>query len=123
MRHRETFRGPLDGIPAVPDVHLVSGLRNFAREAVSVVGASRAFVDGDLRIRTERPRTIDLVGSPARSDDPIRRFPVFDPFFDCTNRIEGRRALASEAMTLALSWRRGFAGAKNGDRVANSFEA
>src|ERR1700723_1260730 len=70
-------------------------LRQTAAKIRCLVDAASAVVVGNLRIRTERARPIDLPRSLMGSDDLLRRFALFDPLFHRADLVEGIRTLSA----------------------------
>src|SRR5689334_21464427 len=76
----------------------VMWLRSLAGETVGVVYAARTLIFCDLRIRTQRPRTVGLSLRVMRGDDLIGRLSLLHPRLDHVHRIESKRPFAARAM-------------------------
>src|ERR1700722_12994994 len=75
--------------------------RSLANKVGSIVDAAAALITGSLRIGTQRPGAINLPIGFMGSNDPIRRFPLFDPLFQHANLVEAIGPLSSRAVTHA----------------------
>src|SRR5580704_4715918 len=77
---------------------LVDYFRDRAREVRGVVRTSDSFVRRYLRVGTQRSSPLRLAVPDVRHDDPVRGLSLFDPFFDCADRIKGVGTIAPAAM-------------------------
>src|SRR5689334_858674 len=70
----------------------------FADKVSRLVDAARTFIRGDLRIRAQRPRTIDRTALRARGDDQIGRLALLHPLLERANLVEVVRPFAAAAV-------------------------
>src|SRR5438093_931426 len=74
---------------------LVPQLANKIRRIVDAAGA---LVFRNLRIRTQRPRSLDLPVTGAGCDDAVRRLALLDPLVQRAHFVEDIRSFSARAM-------------------------
>ena len=93
-------RGPTSELhqPWQLAVDITLGLRRLANKVCGIVRTSRAEVTRDLRVRTKRTRTVNLVPSLVGRDDPFRRLAALHPRIQRCNHVECVQSFAVTAV-------------------------